>query len=113
MKDGQFLHRKVDLERGDVGYFSFTKQRGVPDDNGVRHLVRWLGVSGRNREPFKTRKGTRVELALRGYWKCKVDVLPLETIRFYDINEHLSSRFVPTLETNGERLVPCAQEPFF
>jgi hypothetical protein len=110
VKDGQFLHRKVDLERGDVGYLSFTKQRGVPDDNGVR---RWLGVSGRNREPLKTRKGTRVELALRGWWENKVDVLPLETVGFYDINEHLSSRFVPTLEVNGEQVVPCTQEPLF
>jgi hypothetical protein len=113
MKDGQFLHQKVDLERRDVEYLSFMKQRGVPDDNGVRRSVRWLGVSGRNYEPLKTRKGTRVELALRGYWECKVDVLPLETVGFHNINEHPRAHFVLTLEVNGEWVVPCTQEPLF
>jgi hypothetical protein len=69
-------------------------------------------VSGRNREPLKTRKGTRVELALRGWWENKVDVLPLETVGFYDINEHLSSRFVPTLEVNGEQVVARKSHSF-
>jgi hypothetical protein len=65
MKDGQFFHRKVDLEIWDVEYFSFTKQWGVPHDNGVRHC-QWLALGGIKREPFKARKGTRVELAVLG-----------------------------------------------